>query len=74
MRPWLAAAAEWDGLDRPHDAAYARWRAAQASIAAGHAGRAPALLRRAARDAREHAPLLAAILATQPEGTADPSG
>ncbi|WP_159083556.1 ATP-binding protein [Nocardioides terrigena] len=74
VRPWLAAAAEWDGLDRPHDAAYARWRAAQANIVAGHAGRAPALLRRAARDAREHAPLLAAILATQPEGTADPSG
>ncbi|KRF36765.1 ATP-binding protein [Nocardioides sp. Soil805] len=73
VRPWLAAASAWDGLGRPHYAAYARWRAAQASIAGGHAGRAPALLRRAARDAREHAPLLAAIMATQQEGVADPS-
>jgi hypothetical protein len=72
VRPWLAAAVEWDGLERPHHAAYARWRAAQASIASGHAGRAPTLLRRAARDAREHAPLLAAILAVQAQGPGDP--
>lgn len=71
VRPWLAAASAWDTLDRPHDAAYARWRAAQAHIAAGQAGRAPALLRRAARDAREHQPLLVAVLATQ-EGTGAP--
>jgi tetratricopeptide (TPR) repeat protein len=74
VRPWLAAASAWDGLGRPHYAAYTRWRAAQASIAGGHAGRAPALLGRAARDAREHAPLLAAILATQQEAAEDPPG
>ena len=72
VRPWLAAASAWDTLGRPHDAAYARWRAAQAHIATGQAGRVPALLRRAARDAREHQPLLAVVLATQQEGTGDP--
>jgi len=58
---WLGAAAHWDRRTRPHDAAYCRWRAAQA---AGHAGArdvASRLLRTAARDARGHVPLREAI-------------
>ncbi|GAA2142332.1 helix-turn-helix transcriptional regulator [Nocardioides koreensis] len=62
---WVAAAAEWDRLVRPHDAAYCRWRAAQVALASGQATAAAKLLRRAARDAREHVPLLEAIRDTQ---------
>jgi hypothetical protein len=62
--PWVAAAAEWDKLSRPHDAAYCRWRAAQVALATGRATTATALLRRAARQAREHVPLLDVIAAT----------
>jgi tetratricopeptide (TPR) repeat protein len=58
---WAAAAAEWDSIGRPHDAAYCRWRAAQTVIGHGQRTVADKLLRRAARDAREHVPLLAAI-------------
>jgi hypothetical protein len=60
---WVTAAAEWDKLDRPHDAAYCRWRAAQVAFATGQATTAAALLRRAARQAREHVPLLEVIAA-----------
>ena len=40
---WARAAAAWDSLARPHDAAYCRWRAAQVRAAGrtGH-GRGPA--------------------------------
>ena len=58
---WLAAAAEWDRHGRPHASAYCRWRAGQVAIATGRATQAVPLLRRAARDAREHQPLLEAI-------------
>ena len=51
----------WDKLGRPHDAAYCRWRRRQAAIADGQRTIAERLLRRAARDAREHVPLAAAI-------------
>ena len=34
---WVAVAREWDRLERPHDAAYARWRAGQVAIASGQA-------------------------------------
>ena len=61
MRPWTLAASAWDKLTRPHDAAYCRWRAGQAALATGQATVAVKLLRRAATDAREHVPLLAAI-------------
>ena len=64
VETWVAAAAEWDQLSRPHDAAYCRWRAAQVAIATGQATAATKLLRRAARDAREHVPLLDAIRST----------
>ena len=34
---WSAAAAAWDGLAHPHDAAYCRWRAAQVALREGNA-------------------------------------
>ncbi len=58
---WVVAAAEWDRLARPHDAAYCRWRAARTAQAQGQRDLASKLLRRAARDAREHVPLCTAI-------------
>ena len=54
----------WDRLHRPHDAAYYRWRGAQAAIANGQGTIAAKLLRRAARDAREHVPLASVIAET----------
>jgi hypothetical protein len=61
---WVAAAAAWDLMARPHDAAYCRWRGAAAALAAGQASVATKLLRRAERDASEHLPLLDAIRTT----------
>ena len=61
---WIAAAVEWDRENRPHDSAYCRWRGAQVALATGHATSARKLLRRAARDARQHIPLRAAIQQT----------
>jgi hypothetical protein len=61
---WSRAATEWDRLERPHDAAYCRWRSAQAALATGQGTLAQRLLRRAAADAREHVPLSAAIAET----------
>ena len=61
---WSGAATEWDRLTRPHDAAYCRWRAAQAALREGRATVARRLLERAAVDAREHVPLHRAISAT----------
>jgi tetratricopeptide (TPR) repeat protein len=61
---WLRAATGWDDVDRPHRAAYCRWRAAQVAQRSGQAGLAGRLLRRAARDAREHVPLLTWIRET----------
>lgn len=61
---WVAAATEWDTINRPHDAAYSRWRAAQVALAAGQATMSTTLLRRAARQAREHVPLLEDIATT----------
>ena len=65
LKLWGAAAAEWDRLSRPHDAAYCRWRGAQVYRANGHGSAALRLLRSAAHQAREHVPLLAAITATR---------
>jgi tetratricopeptide (TPR) repeat protein len=58
---WISAAAAWDRLARPHDAAYCRWRGAQLARATGRSDVASKLLRRAARDARQHVPLCTAI-------------
>jgi tetratricopeptide (TPR) repeat protein len=60
---WAAAASRWDALHRPHDAAYARWRAAQCALRDDQATLAAKLLTRAATDAREHVPLSNAISA-----------
>ena len=46
---WVAAAAEWDKVTRPHESAYCRWRGAQVALASGQATVATKLLRRAAR-------------------------
>jgi hypothetical protein len=61
---WADAARQWDRLSRPHDAAYCRWRAAQVALRAGQGTIALRLLRRAAREAREHIPLSTAIAET----------
>ncbi len=64
VRAWVAAAAGWDQVTRPHDAAYCRWRGAAAALTAGQARVATKLQRRAERDSREHLPLLEAIRTT----------
>ena len=33
---WVQAARNWDRVQRPHDAAYSRWRAAQLALKSGH--------------------------------------
>jgi DNA-binding CsgD family transcriptional regulator len=60
---WEQAANEWDALTRPHRAAYARWRQAEALLAQ-HNGRTNArvALQTAARQAAQHVPLSDAIL------------
>ena len=58
---WAAAASGWDGRTRPHDAAYCRWRGAQAALASGQGALARRLLTRAAHDARDHVPLGEAV-------------
>ncbi len=58
---WAQAARHWSHLGRTHDAAYCRWRAAQAALATGERTVAVRLLRRAARDSRAHRPLSSAI-------------
>ena len=66
---WVTAAAAWDTLVRPHDAAYCRWRAAEAALRGGQGTIAAHLLKRAAIDAREHVPLSRAIRETAGGGT-----
>ena len=61
---WVKAAAQWDKLARPHDAAYSRWRAAEVALHDGQGTLATSLLMRAATEAREHLPLSAAIATT----------
>ncbi|WP_159083557.1 ATP-binding protein [Nocardioides terrigena] len=62
---WTGAAAEWDRLARPHDAAYCRWRGARLALRQGDTTAARGLLERAAVDAREHVPLHRAIATTR---------
>jgi tetratricopeptide (TPR) repeat protein len=61
---WTRIANAWDDLRSPHDAAYARWRAAQRALRSGRGTIAARLLKRAAADAREHVPLSRAIAET----------
>ena len=72
LQLWATAAAEWDKLDRPHDAAYCRWRAAQVALTTAQATTAVRLLRRAARQASEHVPLSALIAETTYDARRDP--
>jgi DNA-binding NarL/FixJ family response regulator len=58
---WAATADAWTALRRPHRIAYARWRQAEALLAAGHRSPAHACLREAARAADNHIPLLREI-------------
>ena len=62
---WARAATAWDGLRSPHESAYCRWRAAQCALRDGQGTVAARLLKKAARDAREHVPLSEAIAATR---------
>jgi hypothetical protein len=61
---WAEAARQWERLGRSHDAGYSRWRGAQVALASGQRTVALRLLRRAAREAREHVPLSSAVVAT----------
>jgi tetratricopeptide (TPR) repeat protein len=61
---WVVAATAFDRLGWPHDAAYCRWRAAQAALREGHGTLAARLLKKAATGAREHVPLTQAIAET----------
>jgi DNA-binding CsgD family transcriptional regulator len=58
---WAAAAAAWTELQRPHRAAYARWRQAEALLVGGRVSEAGDCLRDAAVAAHNHAPLLSEI-------------
>jgi DNA-binding CsgD family transcriptional regulator len=61
-RLWEQAATEWDALTRPHRAAYARWRQAEALLARpGGRPEAGLTLKIAAHNATQHVPLLDAI-------------
>lgn len=64
VHSWSRAAAAFDQLEWPHDAAYSRWRAAQVAQRTSAGTLAARLLRRAAKDARSHAPLARAIATT----------
>ncbi|HEY6398359.1 MAG TPA: AAA family ATPase [Solirubrobacteraceae bacterium] len=50
---WEKAATEWDGVERPYPAAIARWRAAEAKVAAGDRAAAAALAVQALETARQ---------------------
>jgi DNA-binding CsgD family transcriptional regulator len=54
---WSAAAGAWDELGCPHEAGYARWRQAEAGLAAGQRSDAVTALRAAAAAADGHVPL-----------------
>ncbi len=62
---WVVAANQWERLLRRHDAAYCRWRGAQAALRDRQGTLAARLLKRAAVDAREHVPLTEAIAKTR---------
>jgi DNA-binding CsgD family transcriptional regulator len=59
---WAHAASEWDRLQRPHRAAYSRWRQAEALLARSESRHdAASVLIRAAAQAHTHRPLTEAI-------------
>ena len=61
--PWREAAEAWEGLGRPYEAAYSRWRLAEADLAAGDRRRAAIDLETSFRSATAlgAAPLLAEV-------------
>jgi DNA-binding CsgD family transcriptional regulator len=60
--PWQETAEAYERYGRPHPAAYARWRQAENLVIDRRTfDEAPAVLRSAARQAHQHAPLFAAI-------------
>ena len=69
---WSEPTRHWDRLGRMHDAAYCRWRGAQVALTATQGTIAMRLLRRAAREAREHVPLSAAINETVRQAQSTP--
>lgn len=61
---WDISAKQWEALARPHHAAYAWWRQAEAQLVAGQPPEAAAAaLRSAAAAASEHVPLMTEIRA-----------
>jgi tetratricopeptide (TPR) repeat protein len=68
LDPWVRAADRFDGIGRPQDAAYCRWRAAEVALRGGQGTVAARVLARAAADARQHVPLAEAIAATAQGG------
>jgi DNA-binding CsgD family transcriptional regulator len=59
---WADAAASFEALERPHRAAYAGWRQAEALLAVrGHQAESADVLRKAAQQAAQHVPLSNAI-------------
>ena len=60
---WEAAAQGWEALGRPHRAAYARWRQAEALLGIGQRPEAITTIAKAWRQADQHEPLMTAIRA-----------
>ena len=60
---WEAAARRWEALERPHRAAYARWRQAEALLGIGDRLEAITAVAQAWRQADQHVPLMTAIRA-----------
>lgn len=58
---WQRSVQGWDVLGRPHRAAYARWRQAEAILARGQNRMATSVLRAAAAQSGQHVPLFTAI-------------
>ena len=67
---WVRAATAWDSLGRPHEAAYCRWRGAEVALRSAQSMLADRMLKRAARDAREHVPLREAVAKTAADARA----
>ena len=68
VEQWSRVASGWHRYLRPHDAAYAEWRAAQCALRDGRGTVAARLLKKAGADARDHVPLAEAIAVTATTG------
>jgi hypothetical protein len=72
LEHWVGAADQWDLVGRPHEAAYARWRAAGVALQEGRGALAARLLRRAHAQAHGHVPLIGLIDRTRAGAAAQP--